>query len=159
VFVGQVDPHIRDDMQALLLRLQRELNKTVVFITHDLDEAMRIADRMMVLKDGAIEQEGDTQEIARAPKAGYARFVAEINRAQPADAQHRARARRRASGSRPWPSGSSDCRAPLRASADDTLLEEAIRSAITRKPRGHDFDYSRQTVAGQVSRHMSHTGG
>jgi GTP 3',8-cyclase len=52
-----------------------------------------------------------------------------------------------------------DLRAPLRASADDAPLEEAIRAAITRKPRGHDFDYSRQTVAGQVSRHMSHTGG
>ena len=52
-----------------------------------------------------------------------------------------------------------DLRAPLRAAPDDTLLEDAIRAAITRKPRGHDFDYSRQTVAGQVSRHMSHTGG
>jgi len=52
-----------------------------------------------------------------------------------------------------------DLRAPLRASAEDALLEEAIRAAITRKPRGHDFDYSRQTIAGQVTRHMSHTGG
>jgi cyclic pyranopterin phosphate synthase len=52
-----------------------------------------------------------------------------------------------------------DLRAPLRASLDDALLEAAIRAAITRKPKGHDFDYSRQTVAGQVSRHMSHTGG
>jgi GTP 3',8-cyclase len=52
-----------------------------------------------------------------------------------------------------------DLRAPLRASAYDAPLEEAIRAAITRKPKGHDFDYSRQTVAGQVSRHMSHTGG
>jgi cyclic pyranopterin phosphate synthase len=52
-----------------------------------------------------------------------------------------------------------DLRAPLRASPEDALLEDAIRAAITRKPRGHDFDYSRQTVAGQVSRHMSHTGG
>jgi cyclic pyranopterin phosphate synthase len=52
-----------------------------------------------------------------------------------------------------------DLRAPLRASPDDSVLEAAIRAAIARKPRGHDFDYSRQTVAGQVSRHMSHTGG
>lgn len=52
-----------------------------------------------------------------------------------------------------------DLRAPLRASTDDALLEAAIRDAITRKPKGHDFDYSRQAVAGQVSRHMSHTGG
>ncbi|MEZ5778424.1 MAG: GTP 3',8-cyclase MoaA [Paracoccaceae bacterium] len=52
-----------------------------------------------------------------------------------------------------------DLRAPLRASAEDTGLETAIRAAIARKPKGHDFDYSRQKVAGQVSRHMSHTGG
>jgi GTP 3',8-cyclase len=52
-----------------------------------------------------------------------------------------------------------DLRAPLRASSDNALLEDAIRAAITRKPKGHDFDYSRQRVDGQVSRHMSHTGG
>ncbi|MDA3889833.1 MAG: GTP 3',8-cyclase MoaA [Allgaiera sp.] len=52
-----------------------------------------------------------------------------------------------------------DLRAPLRASADDAVLEDAIRAAIARKPKGHDFDYSRQSVAGQVTRHMSHTGG
>ncbi len=52
-----------------------------------------------------------------------------------------------------------DLRAPLRASESDELLEQAIRAAIARKPKGHDFDYSRQKVAGQISRHMSHTGG
>jgi cyclic pyranopterin phosphate synthase len=52
-----------------------------------------------------------------------------------------------------------DLRAPLRASVDDAMLEDAIRAAIERKPKGHDFDYSRQKVDGQVSRHMSHTGG
>ncbi|OWY07228.1 MULTISPECIES: GTP 3',8-cyclase MoaA [Thioclava] len=52
-----------------------------------------------------------------------------------------------------------DLRAPLRASEDDAALEAAIREAISRKPKGHDFDYSRQTVSGQMSRHMSHTGG
>ncbi len=52
-----------------------------------------------------------------------------------------------------------DLRAPLRASSDDAALTEAIRAAIARKPKGHDFDYSRQKVAGQMSRHMSHTGG
>jgi cyclic pyranopterin phosphate synthase len=52
-----------------------------------------------------------------------------------------------------------DLRAPLRASPDDAVVEAAIRAAIARKPRGHDFDYSRQKVQGQVTRHMSHTGG
>jgi GTP 3',8-cyclase len=52
-----------------------------------------------------------------------------------------------------------DLRAPLRASEGDELVEQAIRAAIARKPKGHDFDYSRQKVAGQMTRHMSHTGG
>lgn len=52
-----------------------------------------------------------------------------------------------------------DLRAPLRASADDEALRQTIRAAIARKPKGHDFDYSRQGVAGQMTRHMSHTGG
>ena len=53
-----------------------------------------------------------------------------------------------------------DLRAPLRNNpADDAPLEQAIRDAIAHKPKGHDFDYSRQAVDGQMSRHMSHTGG
>ncbi len=52
-----------------------------------------------------------------------------------------------------------DLRAPLRASRDDAALDDAIRAAIARKPKGHDFDYSRQRVEGQMPRHMSHTGG
>jgi GTP 3',8-cyclase len=52
-----------------------------------------------------------------------------------------------------------DLRAPLRLSPDDAVLRDAIRAAIARKPKGHDFDYSRQGVAGQMTRHMSHTGG
>ena len=52
-----------------------------------------------------------------------------------------------------------DLRAPLRASPEDAPLQEAIRAAIARKPKGHDFDYSRQKVQGQITRHMSHTGG
>lgn len=52
-----------------------------------------------------------------------------------------------------------DLRTPLRAGADDAPLREAIRAAILHKPKGHDFNYSRQKVGGQMSRHMSHTGG
>lgn len=55
--------------------------------------------------------------------------------------------------------GSSDLRGPLRASEADGHLEDAIRAAIALKPKGHDFDYSRQKADGQVTRHMSHTGG
>ncbi len=52
-----------------------------------------------------------------------------------------------------------DLRSPLRASESDAPLTEAIRAAIARKPKGHDFDYSRQRADGQMTRHMSHTGG
>jgi len=55
--------------------------------------------------------------------------------------------------------GHSDLRGPLRATEGDAALYDAIRAAIALKPRGHDFDYSRQKLDGQVSRHMSHTGG
>ncbi len=52
-----------------------------------------------------------------------------------------------------------DLRSVLRANTDDAILQDAIRAAIARKPKGHDFDYSRQQVRGQMRRHMSHTGG
>jgi cyclic pyranopterin phosphate synthase len=52
-----------------------------------------------------------------------------------------------------------DLRKPMRDHADNVMLQQAIREAILRKPKGHDFDYSRQKVDGQVTRHMSHTGG
>ncbi|MEM1235608.1 MAG: GTP 3',8-cyclase MoaA [Pseudomonadota bacterium] len=55
--------------------------------------------------------------------------------------------------------GKSDLRGPLRASDDNSQLEHAIRAAIGLKPRGHDFDYSRGVADGQMTRHMSHTGG
>lgn len=55
--------------------------------------------------------------------------------------------------------GKSDLRTPLRDHAEDAPLEEAIRAAIGLKPKGHDFDYSRGEAGGQMSRHMSHTGG
>ncbi len=55
--------------------------------------------------------------------------------------------------------GKSDLRAPLRASESDEHLINAIHAAIGQKPKGHDFDYSRQELGGQMTRHMSHTGG
>lgn len=56
--------------------------------------------------------------------------------------------------------GSADLKSPLRSNPNsDTALVSAIREAVERKPKGHEFDYSRQRVAGQVARHMSHTGG
>ena len=78
-----LDPLIRTDMQDLLLELQAELGKTVVFITHDLDEALKIADHLVILKDGAVVQQGEPQGILLAPADPYIEaFVGDINRAR-----------------------------------------------------------------------------
>ena len=71
-----LDPLIRAEMQDQLLELQRTLQKTIVFITHDLDEALRIGNRIAVLKDGQLIQVGSPQEILQAPADDYVgRFV------------------------------------------------------------------------------------
>ncbi|TPW33344.1 glycine betaine/L-proline ABC transporter ATP-binding protein [Martelella alba] len=76
-----LDPLIRVDMQTMLLELQEELNKTVVFITHDLDEALRLGDKIAILRDGEMVQQGTGQEIVLRPHDDYiASFVKEVNR-------------------------------------------------------------------------------
>jgi glycine betaine/proline transport system ATP-binding protein len=76
-----LDPLIRSDMQSILLDLQEELHKTIVFITHDLDEALRIGDQISILRDGAVIQDGDPQEIIMKPADDYiADFIKDINR-------------------------------------------------------------------------------
>ena len=76
-----LDPLIRYDMQSALLDLQAELKKTIVFITHDLDEALRIGDSIAILRDGALVQQGDPQSIVLSPADDYvADFVKDINR-------------------------------------------------------------------------------
>jgi glycine betaine/proline transport system ATP-binding protein len=78
-----LDPLIRTDMQDLLLELQAELKKTIVFITHDLDEALKLADHLVILKDGAVVQQGEPQKILMNPSDPYIEdFVADINRAR-----------------------------------------------------------------------------
>jgi len=76
-----LDPLIRSDMQDLLLELQKELHKTIVFITHDLDEALKIGDRIAILNGGRLVQHGTPQEILLNPADDYVeRFVADVNR-------------------------------------------------------------------------------
>lgn len=78
-----LDPLIRTDMQNLLLDLQKELRKTVVFITHDLDEALKLADHLVILKDGAVVQQGEPQHMLLNPSDPYIEdFVSDINRAR-----------------------------------------------------------------------------
>jgi len=76
-----LDPLIRTDMQDVLLKLQDELHKTIVFITHDLDEALRIGDTIAILRDGAVIQQGDPQDIILQPADNYiVDFIRDINR-------------------------------------------------------------------------------
>jgi len=76
-----LDPLIRVDMQTVLLELQKELKKTVVFITHDLDEALRLGDKIAILRDGMVVQQGTGQEIVLNPADDYiTAFVKEVNR-------------------------------------------------------------------------------
>tara|TARA_Y100000588_G_C14233204_1_gene916159 strand:- start:1286 stop:2332 length:1047 start_codon:yes stop_codon:yes gene_type:complete len=78
-----LDPLIRTDMQSVLLGLQEELHKTIVFITHDLDEALRIGDEITILRDGAIVQQGTPQEIVMEPADDYiADFIKDVNRSR-----------------------------------------------------------------------------
>ena len=78
-----LDPLIRTDMQNLLLELQEELHKTIIFITHDLDEALKLADHLVILKDGAVIQQGEPQGILMHPSDPYIEdFVSDINRAR-----------------------------------------------------------------------------
>lgn len=75
-----LDPLIRRDMQDELIDLQARLNKTIVFITHDLDEALKLADRMAIMKAGEIVQVGAPQEILRHPADDYVQsFVEDVD--------------------------------------------------------------------------------
>ena len=76
-----LDPLIRNDMQTILLDLQQDLGKTIVFITHDLDEALRLGDRIAILRDGEVIQQGTGQDIIMTPADNYiANFVRNVNR-------------------------------------------------------------------------------
>lgn len=76
-----LDPLTRADMQDLLIELQQRLGKTIVFVTHDLDEAVRLGSRVVIMKDGEIVQAGTPDDILNHPANDYvARFVKIRNR-------------------------------------------------------------------------------
>jgi glycine betaine/proline transport system ATP-binding protein len=78
-----LDPLIRRELQGELLRLQTALRKTIVFITHDFDEAIRLADRIAIMKDGAIVQTGTAEDLVTAPATPYvAEFTRDVPRAR-----------------------------------------------------------------------------
>lgn len=76
-----LDPLIRSDMQDELQKIQSELKKTIVFVTHDLDEALKLGDRIALMKDGSIIQIGTAEEILKNPADDYvSRFTKEVDR-------------------------------------------------------------------------------
>lgn len=84
-----LDPLIRRDMQDELLELQETMKKTIVFITHDLDEALRIGDRIALMKDGVVVQIGTPEEILTQPANSYVeRFVEDVDLSKVLTASH-----------------------------------------------------------------------
>jgi glycine betaine/proline transport system ATP-binding protein len=132
-----LDPLIRMDMQKVLLDLQAELKKTIIFITHDLDEALRLGDTIAILRDGAVEQVGTGQEIVLHPANDYiAEFVREVNRG---------RVIRAATVATPLPEG--DIALPKLRVKGTTTLELAARKLA-------DKDVRSATVLGKDGRPM-----
>jgi glycine betaine/proline transport system ATP-binding protein len=75
-----LDPLIREQLQDEMLEMQRSLNKTILFVSHDLDEALKIGNRIAIMKDGEIVQQGRPEQIVLDPATDYVRnFVASVN--------------------------------------------------------------------------------
>src|SRR5699024_7208748 len=84
-----LDPLIRKEMQDELIDLQSSMKKTILFITHDLDEALRLGDRIALMRDGAIVQVGTPEEILVNPANDYVeKFVEDVDRAKILTAQN-----------------------------------------------------------------------
>ncbi len=83
-----LDPLIRRQMQDEMMEIQNELHKTILFITHDLNEALRIGDRVCIMKDGRVVQIGTPEEILTQPATGYvAEFVQDVDQGRVIEVQ------------------------------------------------------------------------
>ncbi|WP_298717674.1 glycine betaine/L-proline ABC transporter ATP-binding protein [uncultured Oceanisphaera sp.] len=126
-----LDPLIKSEMQDQLLVLQKKLNKTIVFITHDLDEALKIGDRIAILKDGELIQEGTPSDILMKPANGYVEeFIGGVNRSKAIRVGHlmRSAAMTMASGAEPFNQGRFDATHAVRI---DQTLEEILPQLIS----------------------------
>jgi glycine betaine/proline transport system ATP-binding protein len=114
-----LDPLIRRDMQNEVIRLQAELRKTMVFVTHDLQEALRLGDRILIMRDGEVVQIGTPAEVVAHPADAYVRdFVSDIPLSHVLTLKYVMR--------EPRPDDSSE--GPVMAS--DTIVGEAARVAL-----------------------------
>jgi glycine betaine/proline transport system ATP-binding protein len=114
-----LDPLIRRDMQNEVIRLQHELQKTMVFVTHDLQEALKLGDRILIMRDGAIVQMGTPAEVVGSPADDYVRdFTSEVPRSHVLTLKWVMR--------EPRPDDSSE--GPVMTS--DTIVRQAARAAL-----------------------------
>ena len=111
-----LDPLIRRQMQDEFLRLQRMLNKTIVFITHDIVEAFRLADRIAIMREGEVIQIGRPADIVLNPADDY---VARVHRGRAAAARHDGRRSDGGGGRHRW-------RPAARRSPPTTTLEDLV---------------------------------
>lgn len=135
-----LDPLIRKDMQDLLVKLQRNFKKTIIFVTHDLNEAMRLGDRIMVMKQGKMIQNGTALDLLDSPADPYIeKFVAEVDRSKVLTARMLVEAARRGSP----PDTGTEVYEPAQAAAsvetiprvsDTTLLNEMLPTFATGAP-------------------------
>jgi glycine betaine/proline transport system ATP-binding protein len=132
-----LDPLIRREMQEELVRLQQRLSKTIVFITHDLDEALHLGDRVAIMKDGRVVQEGAPVEIVGAPADDYvAAFVEDVDRARVLRLEHVMTA----------PTPAADATAALPAY---TLLGDAL-TVLASSPRPLAVEDEEGRIVGEV---------
>ncbi len=114
-----LDPLIRRDMQNEVIRLHRELGKTMVFITHDLQEALKLGDRILIMRDGEVVQIGAPDEVVGAPADDYVRdFTSEVPRSHVLTLKWVMRA--------PRPGDSTE--GPVMTA--DTIVRQAARAAL-----------------------------
>ena len=131
-----LDPLIRSDMQGMLLGLQEELHKTIVFITHDLDEALRMGDSIAILRDGTVVQQGDPQDIILHPANDYIfDFIKDINRARVISVKSVMTADDSVSGPN---------------FRDDVVLEDALQQVVCADARTGNVVDAEGTVLGSV---------
>ncbi len=149
-----LDPLIRRDMQQELVELQRRLQKTIVFVSHDLDEAIALGGRIVLMKDGAIVQVGTAEAILAHPATPYvARFVEHIDVASVLKVGTLLAAVSVVLRSQEEPSAAADrmeaagCGSALVVDAAGRLLGRAEKSALRRMPRGQGLDRAVQTCA------------
>lgn len=134
-----LDPLIRVDMQSVLLGLQKEIKKTVIFITHDLDEALRLGDHIAILRDGEIIQQGTGQDIVLNPADAYIEsFVQEVNRGRVIRVD-----------TIMTPPQMDDANLPV--IRFDSLLEEAMRKLVDEKSNRINICCEQGRIIGQTS--------